>query len=243
MTRASTLDLQDRLGHRFAGSDLLTRALTHASAEADITRNNERLEFLGDRVLALIIADLLLARFADQSEGGLALRLNALVRRETLADVARDIGLAGAIIMASAERSSGGSDKPAILADTCEALIAALYLDGGMAAARNFVEKQWGPRLDAMITAQADPKSALQQWSQGRKLGIPAYNVTGRAGPDHAPQFIVEVSVTGLPPASGSGASKREAEQAAAGAMLMICHPERSQGSQPVTRDSSLRSE
>ena len=213
-------DLEVRLGHRFVDRALLLRALTHASSDSDIAHNNQRLEFLGDRVLSLIIADLLVARFPSDAEGELAPRLNALVRRDTIAEVAREIRLGEEVIMAAAEQASGGRDKPAILADACEALIAALYLDGGMAAARRFVENLWGPRLGRMTLAPADAKSALQEWTQARKLGIPAYRIVSRQGPDHSPLFVIEVAVAGLPCAQGSGASKREAEQAAAEAML-----------------------
>lgn len=220
MTGNSMQDLESRLGYRFRDRELLLRALTHASANADISRNNERLEFLGDRVLSLIIADLVMAQYPQDAEGQLAPRLNAMVRRETLADVAGEIALGEALILAVAEQSSGGRDKPAILADACEALIAALYLDGGMATARGFIENFWGRRLGEMRFAPADAKSALQEWSQARKLGTPDYQVISREGPDHAPQFVVEVMLPGHPPARGAGASKREAEQAAAGLML-----------------------
>lgn len=213
-------DLESRLGYRFSDRDLLVRALTHASASADILCNNERLEFLGDRVLSLVIADMLVAHYPHDAEGQLALRLNALVRREAIAEAAGEIGLGGALILAAAEHASGGREKPALLADACEALIAALYLDGGMPAARGFVEKLWGKRLGDMRLAPSDAKSALQEWSQARKLGTPDYRVIGRDGPDHAPRFAVEVLLPGLVPARGAGASKREAEQAAATAML-----------------------
>ncbi len=225
MTRADTEDLETRLGHRFNDRELLSRALTHPSSNSDTARNNQRLEFLGDRVLSLIIADMLIARFPDSTEGDLAPRLNALVRRDAIAGVAREIGLAGCVIMAAGEQASGGRDKPAILADACEALIAALYLDGGLEAARNFIQNLWGPLLGQMTTAPADAKSALQEWTQARKLGIPAYRIVSREGPDHAPQFIIEVAVTGLPAVSGSGASKREAEQQAASMMLESIKP------------------
>lgn len=208
-----------RLGHEFADPALLVRAVTHASMSSTHRDDNQRLEFLGDRVLALLVADLLLQHFPDASEGDLALRLNALVRRETCAAVALEVELGACLTLAPAEAASGGRDKPAILGDACEAVIGALYLDGGMAAARGFVEMRWTPRLTGLAAAPADAKSALQEWSQARKLGTPDYTVISRDGPDHAPVFVIEVQLPGHAPACGTGASKREAEQAAALAM------------------------
>lgn len=219
MNKDRLVKLEQRLGHRFRSSDLLPQALTHSSATGESSRNNERLEFLGDRVLALLVADLLLQHFPDASEGDLALRLNALVRRETCAAVALEVELGACLTLAPAEAASGGRDKPAILGDACEAVIGALYLDGGMAAARGFVEMRWTPRLTGLAAAPADAKSALQEWSQARKLGTPDYTVISRDGPDHAPVFVIEVQLPGHAPACGTGASKREAEQAAALAM------------------------
>ncbi len=219
MSKDRLVKLEQRLGYRFRSSGLLRQALTHSSATGESSRNNERLEFLGDRVLALLVADLLLQHFPDASEGDLALRLNALVRRETCAAVALEVELGACLTLAPAEAASGGRDKPAILGDACEAVIGALYLDGGMAAARGFVEMRWTPRLTGLAAAPADAKSALQEWSQARKLGTPDYTVISRDGPDHAPVFVIEVQLPGHAPACGTGASKREAEQAAALAM------------------------
>ena len=216
--------LQQRLGYQFRSVDLLRQALTHSSSTAASSRNNERLEFLGDRVLAFLIADLLLQHYPDATEGDLALRLNALVRRETCAAVALEIELGACLILAPAEMASGGQDKPVILGDACEAVIGALYQDGGVAAARAFVEACWTPRLVGVVAAPADAKSALQEWSQARKLGTPVYSVVRREGPDHAPVFVIEVQLPGHRPLCGSGASKREAEQAAAKAMLLEVH-------------------
>lgn len=229
MNKDQLVKLEQRLGHHFKSSDLLRQALTHSSATGESSRNNERLEFLGDRVLALLVADLLLQHYPDADEGELALRLNALVRRETCAAVAVEIALGASLALAPAEAASGGREKPAILGDACEAVIGALYLDGGMAVARNFVETCWMPRLAGLSAAPADAKSALQEWSQARKLGTPVYTVINREGPDHAPEFVIEVQLPGHAPLCGTGASKREAEQAAAKAMLMICNPMRSE--------------
>jgi len=220
----SLAKLQQRLGHHFRSTDRLRQALTHSSATGASSRNNERLEFLGDRVLALLIADLLLRHYPDADEGDLALRLNALVRRETCAAVALEIGLGACLILAPAEAATGGRDKPAILGDACEAVIGALYLDGGMDAARTFVEACWTPRLAGLAAAPADAKSALQEWSQARKLGTPVYTVISRDGPDHAPVFVIEVQLPGQMRLRGAGASKREAERSAALAMLNEVH-------------------
>jgi ribonuclease-3 len=215
------------LGYTFANRDLLREALTHRSAvdrqrgrNLDLRHGNERLEFLGDRVLSLAVADVLIRRFPDESEGELARRHAALVRAETLAEVARAIGLGAHLTLAESEEATGGREKPAILADACEAVIGALYRDGGLDAARRFVERYWVPRIEHEAKPPRDPKTALQEWAQGRGLPLPSYREVGREGPPHAPQFIMEVAVRGRVPAQGSGKTKREAERAAATAML-----------------------
>ena len=204
-------------GHRFKNSQLLARALTHASAGGD---DNEQLEFLGDRVLGFLIAELLMQQFPQENEGALALKLNAMVRMEACARVAEAAGIDKDLIMAPSEDRSGGRRKSAILGDACEAVIAALYLDGGIEAARKFVVHHWQPLLSEVTGDLRDPKNALQEWAQGRKLGTPSYRIAKREGPDHAPRFTVEASVRGHEPASGEGASLRAAEQAAARALL-----------------------
>jgi ribonuclease-3 len=206
-----------RFGHRFKDADLLARALTHSSMGG---ADNERLEFLGDRILGFIIAELLIAQFPHEKEGSLALKLNALVRMETCARVAEAAGIDRDLILAPAEDRSGGRRKAAILGDACEAVIAALYLDGGLPAARKFVSKHWQPLMSEVTGDLRDPKNALQEWAQGRKLGTPSYRVSRREGPDHAPRFTVEVSVRGHEPAMGEGLSLRAAEQAAARALM-----------------------
>lgn len=219
-TEGDLNELAALLGHDFVRSNLLVKALTHPSAAVKSTASYERLEFLGDRVLGLIVADLLLARFPSEAEGALAKRLAALVRRETLAEVAGDLGLADYLILAKAERAAGEADNPTLLADACEAIIGALYLDGGLAAARGFVQPHWSPLLEAELKPPQDPKTALQEWAQGRGLALPVYRETRREGPPHEPIFTVEVSVTGSEPAQGQGRSKRFAEQAAAELLL-----------------------
>lgn len=213
-------DVEERLGHHFTDPNLLQRALTHASARAD--RSNERLEFLGDRVLGLVIAENLHALYPSDTEGALALKYNALVRGEACAAAAEAAGLGEHMILAKSEAGSGGRRKVAILAGTCEALIAALYLDGGLPAARQFVERLWAGQIAALSADMRDPKTALQEWAQARKgdNGAPAYKLVGRHGPDHAPTFAVEVSVSGKGEETGTGGSKREAEQDAARRML-----------------------
>jgi ribonuclease-3 len=211
-----------RFGHAFQDPGLLRRALTHASAGQE---DNERLEFLGDRVLGFLIAEMLVARFPGESEGALALKLNALVRMETCARVAIASGIDQAIIMAPSEARAGGRQKPAILGDACEALIAALYLDGGIDAARRFVVDHWAPLFAEVQGDLRDPKNALQEWAQAHKLGTPVYRLQRRDGPDHAPRFTVEVQVGTQGQASGEGASLRAAEQDAARKLLKVVEP------------------
>ena len=218
---ADTLDtLQTRLGHRFGRPELLERALTHPSASTPARPDNQRLEFLGDRVLGLVVAEALLERYPDEAEDDLAPRLNALVRRETLAEVAAEIRLGEALHLGRSESTGGGRRKKAILADAMEAVIAALYLDAGLEAARRFVLGRWQARLEAPDTAPMDAKTRLQEWAQGRGQRPPDYHVTAREGPDHAPRFTVEARLEDGPRAEGSAASKKQAEQAAAGALL-----------------------
>ena len=198
---------------------MLTRALTHASASADVS--NERLEFFGDRVLGLVIAEKLFELYPNDSEGALALKLNALVRQETCALAAEAAGLSDHLILANSEEGSGGRKKAVILAGACEAVIAALYFDGGMDIARAFILRYWADALATLNDDMRDPKTVLQEWAQSRKgSGGPAYRLVKREGPDHAPRFEIEVRVKGEEPALGEGGSKREAEQAAAKALL-----------------------
>jgi ribonuclease III len=211
--------LESSLGHSFRDKDLLERALTHASAST--IASNERLEFLGDRVLGLVIAEKLHFLYPADSEGGLALKLNALVRGDACAAAAEAAGLADHVILASSEAASGGRRKSAILAGVCEAVIAALYLDGGFETARAFIERYWAPAFATLNADMRDPKTALQEWAQARSSRVaPVYRLVGREGPDHAPRFVVEVSVSNEGAETGEGSSKREAEQAAARAML-----------------------
>jgi ribonuclease-3 len=215
--------LEARLGHRFADRSLLERALSHSSAleRGSASFNNQRFEFLGDRVLGLVIAEWLLKQFPAAEEGELAVRYNALVRKEACAAAAERIELGRYLVLGPGEERAGGREKAAILADACEAVIAALYLDGGLDAAQRFIEAEWSHLVLVPTRLRADAKTALQEWTQGQARGIPVYREISRSGPDHAPVFAVEVNITGAPPATGSGGSKRQAEQAAARAMLV----------------------
>jgi ribonuclease-3 len=213
--------LQARLGYEFKDPNLLRRALQHASLNQD---SNERLEFLGDRVLGLVVAERLFSAYPATDEGGLAVRLNALVRRESCAKAAEALQLGRHIEMAQSELISGGRQKIAILANACEAVIAALYLDGGLEPARNFIHRYWNDMFDDLAPELRDAKTALQEWSQSgvlEKRVAPQYKTKGREGPDHAPLFTVEVTLPGQEPEIGRGPNKREAEQDAARRMLV----------------------
>lgn len=209
---------QDRLGHRFADPDLLRRALTHPSVEA--RPDNQRLEFLGDRVLGLAMAEALYTADAQATEGQLAPRFNALVRKETCADVAAGIGLGEVMRLGRAEMRSGGRRKQALLGDAMEAVIAAIYRDAGFDAARAAVLRLWGNRVDSVEDDARDPKTALQEWSQAQGLGLPDYVELKRDGPDHAPQFTIEVRLSDGRKGKALATSKRAAEQQAALALL-----------------------
>jgi len=207
-----------RLGHRFADPDLLRCALTHSSIDG--RPSNERLEFLGDRVLGLVVAEALCGADETAAEGQLAPRFNALVRMETCAEVARDIALGDVMKLGRSEMMSGGRRKLTLLGDAMEAVIAAVYLDAGHEAARDLVLRLWAGRIDLVADDARDAKTALQEWAQARGLGLPDYIETRRAGPDHAPVFTIEVRLTDGRSATAEAASKRKAEQAAARALL-----------------------
>jgi len=212
-------DLEGRLGHRFRDRALLDLALTHGSAGGG-PRSYERLEFLGDRVLSLAIAHMLYERFPAEAEGALARRHTALVRAETLARIARDIGLPALIRLSRGEEDLGGRDNPALLSDVCESVLGALYLDGGHGAADRFIRATWAPLMDEDLSPPKDAKTALQEWAQGRGLPLPVYETVSADGPPHAPIFTVSARVEGHPAAAADGPSKRVAEQRAA-ALLM----------------------
>lgn len=213
--------LETALGHNFSDRTLLARALTHASVLGGRSgESNQRLEFLGDRVLALAIAQELLTRFPDAPEGELARRLTALVRRETCAERALFLGIDRAVRLDRAEAQSGGRTKSVILGDACEAVLAALFLDAGYDRAAAIIVRVWGPLFDDRGTDERDAKSALQERLMARSAPLPTYRLRERAGPDHAPRFVIEVVGEDGVLAAGEGRSKREAEQAAARAAL-----------------------
>lgn len=211
-------DLQARLGYDFRDTSLLETALTHASAGGDV--DYERLEFLGDRVVNLIVAERLYALYPNESEGDLSKRHTALVRGETLALAARKLELGAHMVLSPAEKSGGGQDNNNILSDVMEAVMGAVYLDGGLDAARNVLNPLIADDLRTTLAPPRDAKTALQEWTQSKGLGLPEYEVTARSGPDHAPDFTVTVSITGQKSLTASGSSKRAAEKAAAQMML-----------------------
>ncbi len=231
--RSATV-LEGRIGYRFADAAMLEIALTHISALKG-ARNRagsyQRLEFLGDHVLGLVISDMLFRAFPKADEGELSRRLADLVRKETCAEIARSIDLGAAIRLGSSEANAGARSRLAILADVCEAVIGAVYLDGGYQAAEALVERLWQVRMSAKAQPLRDPKTVLQEWAQARGLPTPVYREVARSGPDHNPEFRVAVQLPAFAAAEGQGRSKRGAEQAAAAAMLAR------EGVQPARRD------
>lgn len=215
----SVVHLETVLNHAFSDRGLLRTALTHASAGE--RENYERLEFLGDRVLGLAVADLLYETFPSETEGPLAKRLAALVQRSVLAGVAAEIGLSETLILSTAERAAGGSANENILADTVEALLGALYRDAGWAPCVSFIRHVWSDRVRADKAPPEDPKTTLQEWTQGRGLGLPVYTMESRSGPDHAPLFTIRLDVAGYPPVRGIGSARARAEKEAAAAFLL----------------------
>jgi ribonuclease-3 len=211
--------LEENLGYTFKNKKLLEQALTHSSLSST-QENNERLEFLGDRVLGLVIAHLLFQRFSEAQEGSLSLRHTQLVNKETLSQIGLNLSLGQYLRMARGERASGGQLKKSLLADACEALIAALYLDGGLSAAQDFIVKYWEVLLNENSQFIKDAKSKLQEQVQAQGKNAPRYEIIERVGPDHAPLFTVAIFVEGVPSMEGSGASRREAEQQAAHRLL-----------------------
>lgn len=221
---AAVQDLESRIGHTFTDRDLLERALTHASVGdgAREVRHNERLEFLGDRVLNLCAAERLMALDPDSREGEMSRRLASLVNYHACARAAERAGLPSALRLSASATKVGARKSDAVLGDACEALIAALYIDGGLETAKAFFEKFWAEEFTHLDAPRAkDPKTQLQEWAQGLALPLPAYEVVGREGPAHAPVFTVEVRVKGFEPERGEGPSRQSAEKAAAQVMLL----------------------
>jgi ribonuclease-3 len=196
----------------------LEQALTHSSKSG--TTNNERIEFLGDRVLNLVIAENLFHRFTQESEGALAKRHSALVQGRMLAIIGGIVSLGDFVILSEAERQSGGAENENILSDAMEATLGAIFLDGGLDAARTVILKLWGDNIDTLTEAHQDPKTELQEWVQARGLPLPEYEIVGKSGPDHAPRFEIEVRVRGYDPIVAEGASRSKGEKSAAARML-----------------------
>src|SRR5262249_45767944 len=221
--RRRAAGFEERIGYRFKDPALLEQALTHISALSG-ARNRagsyQRLEFLGDHVLGLIVSDMLFRTFPRADEGEMSRRLADLVRKEACADVARTIELGAAIRLGASENNAGGRSRTAILADVCEALIGAVFVDGGYQAAAALIERLWQERMRTPVRPLRDAKTVLQEWAQARGLPTPSYREVERKGPDHDPEFRVTVQLPGREPAEGLGRSKRAAEQAAAAAML-----------------------
>ena len=211
--------LEQKLGHSFSDPALLARALTHAGANS--ANSNERLEFLGDRVLALVVAQTLYQRYPDEDEGALTRRVHSLVRWEACARIGEAVGLWDHLVLTRSE-AAGGRARGPILGSALEAVIAALYLDGGLEPARAFITRWWGPMFADAGTDERDAKTRLQEWAQarGKDSSAPVYTLKEQAGPDHAPRFVVEASVKGVAPVTGEGGSKRQAEQDAAAKLL-----------------------
>ena len=209
-----------RIGHRFTRPDLLIRALTHGSVSSPTRSDNQRLEFLGDRVLGLVLATALLDHDQAASEGQLAPRFNALVRKETCADVARQIDLGAVLKLGRSEMLSGGRRKQALLGDAMEAVIAAVYRDAGFEVAGAMIRRLWGARITQVDADARDAKTALQEWAQARGQTPPNYREIARSGPDHAPVFTIQVELASGQIESATAGSKRQAEQAAAKTLL-----------------------
>lgn len=218
---ASDVDqLQKILRHCFAEPKLLSRALVHASIADDRSQSNERLEFLGDRVLGLVVAEVLFNRYPAEEEGELARRYAGLTSRDTLVRVANGIALDRFIQAQHGDKETAKRSQPSVAADTMEAVLGALYLDGGLDAAKGFIIQQWETLMEEDLSPPKDAKTALQEWAQARGLGLPTYELVNREGPDHAPLFTMSVTIKDHGMKNGTGASRRSAEQAAAEALF-----------------------
>ncbi|MEM9704714.1 MAG: ribonuclease III [Pseudomonadota bacterium] len=215
--------LQERLGYTFKDPELLVRAVTHSSLSGggNKLKDLERLEFLGDRVLGLLTAEALWRKYPNMKEGDLAPRLNAMVRKESCAKAAKAWNVGSALRLSEQEDNAGGRKKTGILGDACEAILGALYIDGGLPAAEGAFDLFWTPNIDALTKRFRDPKTELQEWSQAKGIGAPSYRVLNHEGPAHRPAFTVEVQVEGFSAATANGGSKRAAQAAAAEIFLV----------------------
>ena len=218
---ANLAAVEGRIGHRFKNRELIRTALTHASAVSPDRDTYQRLEFLGDRVLGLAVAQMLVEAFPEADEGELSPRLAELVRKETCADVAATLSLGDALVIGGGKAQQRALQTRNVLGDVCEAVIGAIFLDAGYAVAQGFVTAHWRERMLKVRNPRGNAKTALQEWVQGRGLGPPRYAIAARTGPDHDSVFAVEVVVDGYAPAHGEGRTRREAEQEAAETMLV----------------------
>jgi ribonuclease-3 len=222
--KAAAAAIEARIGHKFADPTLLATAFTHVSALKKATRNRadsyQRLEFLGDHVLGLVVSDMLYRAFPNADEGELSKRLADLVRKESCADVAKSLGLVDDIKLGQVGASASARLRKSVLGDICEAVIGAIFLDGGYGAAAQFVERNWTERMRKPRRPLRDPKTVLQEWAQSKGMPTPVYREVERTGPHHDPQFRVAVDLPGLAPAEGLGGSKRAAEKVAASVMI-----------------------
>jgi ribonuclease-3 len=221
--KAAAAAIEARVGHKFADADLLATAFTHVSALKSSRKRGDsyqRLEFLGDHVLGLVVSDMLYRAFPNADEGELSKRLADLVRKESCADVAKSLGLIDDIKLGAVGAGAGARLRKSVLGDICEAVIGAIFLDGGYVAAAQFVERNWTERMRKPRRPLRDPKTVLQEWAQAKKLPTPVYREVERTGPHHDPQFRVAVDLPGLEPAEGVGGSKRAAEKVAASVMI-----------------------
>lgn len=217
MSGAQLTNLQDALGYMFQEPALMEQALTHSSRGPN---NYQRLEFLGDRVLNLIVAQMLYETFPEEAEGSLAKRHAALVQGPMLAKIALEMDLGPYLLLSEAERQSGGAANENILSDVMEALLGALYLDGGLEPAKSLIFRLWTPHVATATLVNTDPKTELQEWAQGRALPLPDYTMLEKSGPDHAPVFVMEVKVNGFDAVRGEGPSRAKAEKSAATKLL-----------------------
>lgn len=220
--------LESRLGYRFNDRSKLEHALTHSSRSNRV--NNERLEFLGDRVLNLVVAESLYKIFPDENEGNLAKRHSALVQGRMLAVIAGTIGLGEFLNLSDSERQSGGAENENILSDAMEATLGAIFLDGGLEPAREVIVRLWGDNISTLADTGHDPKTELQEWVQARGLPLPDYNILNKSGPDHAPMFEIEVRVRGYDPIVAEGSSRRQGEKTAARKMLAVVKGDKASG-------------
>ncbi|MCK4938677.1 MAG: ribonuclease III [Rhodospirillaceae bacterium] len=217
---SNSTEIEDVLGYRFSDRALLETALTHSSAAGAHIYSNERLEFLGDRVLGIVIADILYNRFEDEDEGSLARRFSALTSRDAIAEVAGSLGIEKFVEMSPADDATSERGRLSLLADTVEALLGAMFLDSGLDGAGGFIKSHWETMIEANINPPKDAKTELQEWTQAKALGLPEYKIIEQSGPDHAPLFKVEVEISNYGKYTGSGSSRRNAEMEAAKAFL-----------------------